>query len=225
MAEGVKARTGIELKPAYFDLDEQLAASVGNGEVQAAIGKVWPILQGRQGASRPFERLADLPTPDGRNELSGAFIVRRDSSLSTLKDLAGKSLALGPGTAYEKSFAATAALREAGVTPGPVKVLDGCVPVAAAVYERSLDAGVVSSYVVDFNGLALVSDPGDFKVLARTKAMPFITFAVSATVDRGVRDRLRDALLEMHGQGLPQGLYSTGFTAPQRWEPPELEQK
>jgi ABC-type phosphate/phosphonate transport system substrate-binding protein len=219
----VKERADIELDLKFYGLDEQLAQAVQKGEVNAAIAKTWTVLSASKG--RVFERLADVPRQDGVNEVSGVFITRTDSALTTIQELDGKTVVLGPDLGYEKSHAARRALSDAGVKPGSVRILDPCVAVASAVFEKQADAGVVSSYVVDFGGLRLVSDPKDFKVIGKTKPVPFITFAVSAEVDPAVREKLKRVLLEMAGPGVPEGLYTSGLVAAKPWAPEELEKK
>jgi ABC-type phosphate/phosphonate transport system substrate-binding protein len=222
-ARAVKERADIELDLKFYGLDEQLAQAVQKGEVNAAIAKTWTVLSASKG--RVFERLADVPRQDGVNEVSGVFITRTDSALTTIQELDGKTVVLGPDLGYEKSHAARRALSDAGVKPGSVRILDPCVAVASAVFEKQADAGVVSSYVVDFGGLRLVSDPKDFKVIGKTKPVPFITFAVSAEVDPAVREKLKRVLLEMAGPGVPEGLYTSGLVAAKPWAPEELEKK
>lgn len=225
LVRAVRDRTGIELRLRYFRFDDQLAAAVAAGDVDAAIGKTWTILKAAAAADSDWRRLADLPRSDGVNELTGVFITRADSDLSAIEDIAGKVLGMGPDTAYEKSFQVRRTLEAAGVVPGSTSVLDGCVPTGAAVYEKEVAAGVVSNYVVDFNGLALVSDPKDFKVIGKTEPIPFITFALSAAADARFGRQLREALLEMTGDKVSKGLETTGFVVPTDWRPPELERK
>ena len=222
-ASALGRRTGLEVVLKYCASDRDLSEAIAAGEVDAAIAKTWTILRASKASGRTFLRLADLPGPGGVQALSGVFVTRRDSGLKTLKDLEGKTVALGPETAYEKSHAARRTLEAAGVTPRAVRILDGCVPVAADIFEKKLDAGVLSSYVVDFNGLALVGDPKDFRAIGRTTGIPFITFAVSAEVDERHGSDLYDALLGPSRLKPPGGLQTTGFDVPTAWSPPELE--
>jgi ABC-type phosphate/phosphonate transport system substrate-binding protein len=225
MASLVRRLTSIELELRYYDFDEQLADAIATREVNAAIARTWTVLRGCEKSHRGFERLADLLRPDGANDLYGVFIVRRDSELTTLKELDGRTIALGPDSAYEKSHAARRALKEAGAAPGSVRVIDACAPVAAAVLERTVDAGVVSNYVVDFGGLATTGSPDEFRVIGRTASIPFITFAVSTEVDAESRGKLRQTLLEMHDERIPSGLCTTGFVAAEPCKPEELKTK
>jgi ABC-type phosphate/phosphonate transport system substrate-binding protein len=222
-ARAVRERADVQLDLKYFGFDEQLVQAVQKGEVNAVIAKTWTALVATKG--RVWEQLADIPRQDGVDEVSGVFITRTDSPLSTIQGLDGKTIVMGPDLAYEKSHAARRALADAGVKPGTVRILEPCVSVASAVFEKQADAGVVSSYVVDFGGLRLVGDPKDFKVIGKTKPVPFITLAVSAEVDPGVREKLQCALLEMSGREVPEGLYTSGLVKVKPWTPEELEKK
>jgi ABC-type phosphate/phosphonate transport system substrate-binding protein len=223
LAASLSARLGVAVELRYYPFDAGLIEAVRARAVDAVIAKAWTTLRAAKESRREFERLADLPTPKGSADLTGVFIVRRDSSVRTLADLDGKPVLLGPDGAYEKSFAAKRALSDAKATPSRVEVIDGCIPLAAAVLERKADGGVVSSYVADFGGLALVGDAAEFRQIARTKPVPFMTFAASTELDASYRAKIRAALLEISGQHVPEDLYTTGFTAPAPWEPEEVK--
>ena len=222
LAAALSARLGVPVQLRYYPFDAALVEAVRARAVDAMIAKTWTVLRAARESARPFERLADLPTPKGSGELTGVFIVRRDSPARTLADLNGKCVLLGPDGAYEKSFAARRALSDAKAAPSRVDVIDACIPLAAAVLERKAEAGVVSSYVADFGGLALAGDAAEFREIARTKPVPFMTFAASAALDASYREKIRAALLEISGQHVPEDLYTTGFTAPAPWEPEEM---
>ncbi len=207
----------------YYPFDAQLSAAMKKGEVNAVIGKTWTVMAASYLAEHYFERIADMPGPKGTNDLTGVFIVRADSPIRTIKDLGGKSILLGPSSAYEKSFAARAVLYDAGIDPGKVDFIDGCVPLAAAIAEKSADAGVISSYVAEYNGLSLVGGAAKFREITRTKSVPFMTVAVSADLPADERAAIRVALFEMTGPKMPKGLLTTGFTEPAVWEPGELK--
>jgi len=217
----LRDRADVDIMVVYCPTDNALLAAVKSGEINAVLAKAWTVLEAGSAACAPFERLADLADANGSTDLTGAFIVRADSPIASVAELDGKTVLMGPDGAYEKSFAARRALAEAGAKPASVQVLDACIPVAAAVLERSAEAGIVSGYVVDYGGLDLAGGAGRFKTLARTKPVPFMTFAVSTRTDPAVRERIRAALLEITGQNVPDDLYSTGFTEPAPWQPEE----
>ncbi len=213
----LRDRDGLDVRVIYFPYDALLVDEMRAGHIDAVLAKTWTVHRAGEG----WDRLADLLTVHGSEDLSGVFIARADSRLKSVADLKGKKLLLGPDGAYEKSLAARRALHDADVLPECINIIDGCVPLAAEIIEKRADAGVVSSYVADFGGLALLGETTQFKELGRTKPMPFMTFAVSMKLRGTLRIRLREALLEMTGQNVPDGLYTTGFTAPAPWNPEE----
>lgn len=210
---------GIAVTFSYFMSDDDLADALASGKVDAVVTKAWTLARIEHGRDVAFERLADLARPDGRAELAGAFVVRIDSPIETLDDLNGKTMAFGsvPG-GYEKSIQAREMLAAAGINVTPKDVLDRCPEVLSAVYEREVDAGVVSDYVADLGGFDMIDADG-FRVIARTEGIPFITFAVAETVPESSRERLRASLLRITGKKAPAGLHSTGFVAPMTWTP------
>jgi len=216
-------RTGLEVTLRYYAFDPLLEQAIRSGEVNAAIGKVWSIRRGSAGFEHPFVRLADLTQNTGANELAGVFLARTDRDVGSISALTGRRVAIGPETAYEKSHAAQRALADVGADPADFRVLDGCGPVTSAVLGGSVDAGVVSSYVVEFGGLNMLDTKRELSVIGRTAGMPFITIAVSADVDETTRRKLRDALFEISGQNIPDGLYTAGVVTPRSWEPAEAE--
>jgi ABC-type phosphate/phosphonate transport system substrate-binding protein len=219
LAESIGSATGIRVRFRPYALDDLLIAGVQHGEVDAVICKAWTALRADAG----LERLADLPGPTGARLLRGVFIARRDSSVHVLDDISGRRFVLTAGAAYESSHQARHALARAGIAPGEVVTQAGCLNVAAMVWERQADAGVVSDYCVDHSGLQLAGDPEAFRVIGRTAGVPFVTLAVAPRVDAGTRGRLRDHLLSLDGGRAPEGLDTTGLIAPIAWQPEELK--
>lgn len=224
LADAVRSETGLDLRFRRFKLDQQLAAAVRDGQLDAVICKTWTALRSAATAGRRFQRLADIPAASGSKLLRGAFIVRPDSSLKTLADISGKTFAVGSDSQYESSFQARATLTRAGVQPAENVTIESCLNVAALVWQRKADVGVVSHYCVDHSGLQLVGDPDAFRLIGRTAGVPFITFAVSEDVPPRTRARLSACLLKLTGRNVPEDLDTPGLIAPVPWMPRELAQ-
>ena len=220
LAESVRAATGIRLRFRAYPLDDLLIRAARGGQVDAVVCKTGTAL--RAGAG--LERLADVAGPTGSRLLRGIFIARKDTGIHTLADVQGRRFALTAGEAYESSHQARHALTALGVLPGETVTQAACLNVAAMVWERQADAGVVSDYCVDHSGLQLTGDPDAFRVIGRTQGVPFVTFAVGRAVPAGVRERLRGHLLSLTGGRVPEDLSTTGLIAPVAWQPPELRQ-
>ena len=218
-AERLSERAGVRVVLRYLPFDAQVSDAMKRDLCGAVIAKTWTVI----GTYNHWVRLADMADAKGSTTLAGVFIVRADSSFRKIADLDGKRVLFGPKGAFEKSFLAEQALADANAAPSRVEVIDGCLPLAAALLEGRADAGVVSSYVADYGGLDLAGDAKRFREIGRTEAVPFMTFAVSPRLDAAIRERVAAALLEMTGQNVPQGLYSAGFTPPTPWIEKELK--
>lgn len=221
LAEALEKEAGVHLKFRPYPLDEQLIGAARRGEVDALMCKTWTMLRANAVSPSTFQRLADVPGPDGHG-LHGVFIARKDSVIRTLGDIDGRSFAIGSDSQYESSFQARRDLARAGVRPAETTTIASCLNVAAAVWEGGADAGVVSNYCVDHSGLQLVGDPEAFRILGQTDPVPFITFAVSTRVPAAARARAQTALLSMAASRVPDDLETTGVVEPREWRPEEL---
>ena len=93
---------------------------------------------------RPLVRLTDA---EGRTDLAGLFIVRKNDPAKTIKDLTDYRILFGPVYDEERHAAALAALAKQGVTPvPPLQMVPSCTAAALAVVEGEADAAVISSY-------------------------------------------------------------------------------
>jgi ABC-type phosphate/phosphonate transport system substrate-binding protein len=221
----VRSATGLELEFQYFEEELLLQRAVRAGRLDGMICKTWLGLTTARSAGREFTRLADITMP-GREpaELLGLFIVPKDSPLKTLGDLRGQRVMFGMTNAYEKSYLADAAFRAAGLPlPEPRLRVFSCQDAALALLEKRADAAVISSYALNFGCICVVAKPEDFRVIAETKRIPFVTFMVENKVAPAVRARLQQALLELKGDRVPQDLFSNGVIPPIPWAPEELQ--
>jgi len=221
----VQAVTGLELEFRYFEEELLLQREIRAGRLDGMICKTWLGLTTERSAGRTFTRLADITMPGKEPaELLGLFIVPKESPLKTFADLRGRRVIFGMTNAYEKSYLADATFRAAGLAlPEPRQRVFSCQDAALALLEKRADAAVVSSYALNFGCICVVAKPEDFRVIAETKRIPFVTFMVENKVAPAVRARLQAALLELHGDQVPKDLFSNGVIPPIPWEPEELK--
>ena len=225
LIERVRATSGIELEFQFVEEELLLQRELRAGRLDGMICKTWLGLTTARSAGREFTRLVDITMP-GREpaELLGLFIVPKDSPLKTLGDLRGQRVMFGMTNAYEKSYLADAAFRAAGLPlPEPRLRVFSCQDAALALLEKRADAAVVSSYALNFGCICVVAKPEDFRVIAETKRIPFVTCMVENKVAPAVRARLQQALLELTGDRVPPDLYSNGVIPPIPWAPEELQ--
>ncbi len=216
-------KAGVELSFSYFKLESGLAAAVAAGAVDGAIAKAWTVLRAARAAGRPFERICDLPLPDGSGKLAGVFIAPSGSPIRSLADLSGKRLAVGRSESYENSHAVDRTLRGLGIALGAREEYPGCLQAALSVVEGKCDAAVVSSYCPRYGLYDMLGPKADLRSIGETAAIPFVTFALSERADRGLRSRLREALLEARGTRLCGDLLAGALLPPLEWKPEELD--
>lgn len=220
---GVLARLeqrGIPTSVRYFEDPILLERQVAAGTVDVLVCKAWDGWQAALAAKRAFTRIADVSRPDGSTGLRGVFLVRSDAPLRILASLAGRTVAVGNESGYEKSVLARGTLERAGVVPGKIVELGACSELALAVKERTVDAAVVSDYAVEQGCVVVVGTKDDFRTIATTdRAIPFVSVFAADSLDAGLRQRLTAELLAMQGAAVPAGLDSAGFVAAVPWQP------
>ncbi len=188
--------------------------------MDGVIAKAWTAIRAYRSAGAPCERLCDIPLPDGSRELTGVFIAAAEGEVRTIRDIAGRRLAMGRSVSYENSHAAGGALRGLGVEPQAWLEFAGCIQAAVSVLEGETDAAVVSNYCVRYGLDDIVGRPGAFRTLGETAAIPFVTFALPERIPAGVRARMKDSLL---GSDAARSLVRGGLRPPLEWQPKELE--
>jgi ABC-type phosphate/phosphonate transport system substrate-binding protein len=129
-----------------------------------------------------------------RGEARLHFIVRQDSELQTLKDVAGKYIALPDKNAYPTHLA-LAALRDAGIVPQPDRLhfMDRQEAVGYVVKEKLGDVGAVISY----SKVAKEWPAQGGRFLYTKDNLPFWSVIVSNKIDAATEARLRNALLDL----------------------------
>lgn len=222
MAEVARA-AGVEARFTYVRLEDEFAPALAAGELDGVIAKSWPALSAFRVAGVGCERLCDLPLPDGNPDLTGVFITTVDAPVRSMGDLTGRRLGTGGPDSYENFHAVERALQALGVRPAARRQYDRCVHAAVSVLEGETDAAVVSNYCVGFGLDEYVGQPGVFRTLGETAAIPYATFAVSTTVPGDLRARLQASLLGASARGIPRDLYPGGLRPPAAWTPEELE--
>lgn len=222
MAE-VAASAGIDMRITYVVFEDDFAPALAAGELDGVIAKCWPALTAFRVARLDSERLCDFALPDGTPDLTGVFITTADGPIQSMRDLTGRRLGTGRPESFETFHAVDPVLRALGVVPGARRQYDRCVHAAVSVLEGDIDAAVVSNYCVRFGLDTYVGQPGVFRTLGETAPIPYATFAVSTSVPRDVRTRLKASLLHAAARGLPRHLFSGGLRPPADWTPAELE--
>lgn len=176
------------------DYEEHIRA-VGANEVDIAfMGPAQYVKLVDEYGPRPL--LARLEV-DGKPELFGAIVVRKDSSIRALADLKGHRFAFGDPDSTMSHLVPQAMMAEAGVpltALGEHKFLGAHKNVALGVLSGDYDAGAVKMEVFDeYAGRGL-------RLLAKTPAISEHVLVVRADMPIEQIDQLRAALLGLKQQ-------------------------
>jgi len=172
------------------------ALALAGGRVDLVIGQRSLVEFDAAETATPVRPLLMLTDETGATGVRGLFVVRADDPAKTVADLAGRKVLIGPAEFHERHFAASAALR--ALTPAArVDVVDGDSAAALAVIDAEADAAVVSDYRLRLLVGCNVIDAGALRVLARTRARPFITVFATGDVDAPTRQAVAAALKDV----------------------------
>jgi phosphonate transport system substrate-binding protein len=140
---------------------------------------------------------------DGEPRARAVFITAPSSDVSSLDDLSGRTVGLGPSHSMLSHVLGVYELDEAGVS-AQTSSLQSDEAVLAAVRDGDLDAGVVAEHYVD----------DSVRVIQSTIAIPSRPLIVRADLPEPVRASLRAALLELEANPEWDRLFRNGFAPP-----------
>lgn len=211
---------GITLEFTYFmevmDLEKAIRAKRFDG----VVCKPWTALRLAGEADADFVRVVDIRDPDDQPNMTGVFLVPKDSPIRTLADLKGRRVAFGQPDSFEKYHAPLAMLGDKRISPAAALYLNSCGENLDALMSGKVDAAVVSSYALTASCAADFAKPEDFRTIATTPEMPLTSVIVDRKRIPGTKiARLREALLKLSGDKVPADLTGKGFVAPVHWQP------
>jgi phosphonate transport system substrate-binding protein len=151
-----------------------------------------------------------LTERSGVRDYHTVFFVRRDSTIATLADLKGHTLALQNVASTSAYLVPVMTLLQQGLTPEILlSARDAAAPdtvgyvfarsegnIATLVHKGVVDAGAVSSVDWTDGHRIPATFRRDFRVIHRTEPYPRAVEMVRAGLDERVRDRLQAVLLE-----------------------------
>jgi phosphonate transport system substrate-binding protein len=197
----LKSGTGLGVTivvPADLDEFESLTK---NGQIDAALQDPHTFM--RFARSFDASTLLQARGPDGASSQSGVVVVRRDSGVSSLAQLRGKTVMFGPRASTPKWVAARLLFESSGISiDRDLKALNGgcCEDIAFAVSVRSVDAGVICDHFLgqhEAKQKDLGVDRASLNVIARTAAFPSRILAVRRGVSPTVSGAITQALLQL----------------------------
>ncbi len=148
-------------------------------------------------------------TPKGKDSHRGVIVVRRDSGISSVKELKGRSVLFGPKLSTAKWIAARDLLRENGIDIAKdlTRYANGtsCEAIALKVYLKDFDAGALCDY-----SFAEIATPGNkaedaipadqLVVIGQTWSMPTWVLSFRLGMDPKLAATARKALLNLSTQ-------------------------
>ena len=223
--EQLEAACGIRLEPVYYPETYQLEDAIASGEYDGALCKPWFAFRHAKAAGADFRRIADILDPNQNRWLSGIVIVPVDSPIQALEELNGKHLFIGQKDAYEKHYAALRLLEQKGIRPARIDHHASCSENIGVLQDGEADAAVISDYALSADCAVDFARPEEFRILAHTEQIPLTSLILDMNrVSEADAGRLKEALLAVSGEQVPETLLGTGFVEPAPWNPPELEE-
>jgi len=185
-------------RPVQIDCARSLPDALQSkpGQIDLIVGKASAVQAEAAQANMDIRPLVRLTDGEGRTDLAGLFIVRKNDPARTIKDLTNYRILLGPACDDERYSAAIAALAEHGVTPvPPLRMTPSNTAAALAVVEGAADAAIISGYAAPLVDGCDGVDKGALRVIGRTAPVPFITVFGAAQMTRATERRIVDGLL------------------------------
>ncbi len=182
------------------DLDE-FESLIKNAQIDAALQDPHTFIR----LLRLFDAsvLLQARSPDGTTTQSGVVVVRRDSGVSSLPQLRGKTVMFGPRASTPKWVAARSLFESSGISVDrELKAVNGgcCEDIAFAVSVKSVDAGVICDHFLSQHEARqkdLGVDRTSLTVIARTETFPTRIFAARKGVPPAVTGAIAEALLQL----------------------------
>jgi outer membrane protein assembly factor BamB len=202
LAAHLQQKTGIEITVTHA---EKIATALKDmkGTPGIIIGKKSVVQSEAAKNKLEFTPVARLTGKDGSASQQGLIVVRRDSPIKTVADLKGARILFGPEDCEEKSAAAIALLKEAGVAvPKKLETSPSCSTAAEALMKLPAGekaAAVISSYAEPLLSGCGTIKQGDLRIVATTKDVPFITAFASTGLSKDQIKAITEALLDTGG--------------------------
>lgn len=152
--------------------------------IDIVIGKDSVVRADAGQRSLEMKAIASLSDKSGDVTQTGLLVVRRDDAATTLADIAGYTVLMGPVDAAEKSSAIESMLEKHGVSIADKRErLEACSEAAIKLLQTPTDqptAAVISSYAEPLLSGCGSVEKGQLRVIATTDPVPFISVFVRA---------------------------------------------
>lgn len=173
-----------------------------NGQADIVIGKSSVVAFDARSIQRSLIAVAKLTDKQGWTTQSGLIVVAKDDPATTASELQDYRFFLGPPDSDEKHKAVLRLLEKNGISAlenEQSAICNACSEGATKVLELQRQsvraATAVSSYAAPLLEGCGTFPPDSLRVIAKTKAVPFIEAFASDQLSEAEQDRITDALL------------------------------
>lgn len=197
--DAVSRKTGLKFDIRVGDSYAAVIESMATGRVELAFFGPMSFMQARR---RGAAELLAVAETDGLSIYHAGIFVRADSSLHTLEDLKGRSIALGDLQSASSFIVPVAEMIVNGFDPaadlGRVVLAGNHANALAAVEAGRADAAGASllshAKGVEDGGIA----PGALRVLHKSAGIPYPPIAMHTALNETVKTKLREAFASLH---------------------------
>lgn len=136
----------------------------------------------------------------GKSAVAGAIYVRRDSGITDISQLRGRTVIFGGGKDAMMSYIAPKFLMmRAGLKEGEFKSEFAVNPPNAllALYHKQADAAGGGDILIDLPVVKNAINTQELRVLATTEPLLFLPWAVKRTMPSKLRDTIQSILIEL----------------------------
>lgn len=201
MAEYLKKETGRDIQLVIPDTEEDFYEIMESENVFALQGSFSAYIHNSRGFSMS-KPLFMTVTENGETEEKGSILVKADSDIKSLDDLAGKSFLFGAKYNSPKFFATYVTLKRAGINiESDLKEFGyggECSDNSMAVFLGEYDAGVAcKDYVEGDEGKKDFDFKTDLRVITDTVGAPSTMLTVSEKIDKDAVEQVRTAMMKL----------------------------
>jgi phosphonate transport system substrate-binding protein len=136
----------------------------------------------------------------GKDAVAGALFVRKDSGITDLSQLRGRTIMFGGGRDAMLSYIAPRfLLMQAGLKEEDFKTEFSVNPPNAilALYHKQADAAGGGDIIVDLPVVKNAINTDELRLLAKTEPLLFLPWAVKRTMAAPLRDSIRSILVDL----------------------------
>ncbi len=151
----------------------------------------------------------------GKSAVAGALFVRKDSGITEVSQLRGKTIIFGGGKDAMLSYIAPRfLLMQAGLKEGDFKSEFAVTPPNAALvlYNKQADAAGGGDILIDLPVVRKAINTDEIKVLAATEPLLFLPWAVKRSMPAKLADAIQATLVELGNSDEGRAILKTAMT-------------